>query len=168
MKKTILSFAALALAVSGLSACGEKKAEITIDNPVVRAIDAMSMKGEDGKYMSASFMTIKNSGNADVTLVGAESDVADEMQIHEVVNGQMQQKAGGLVIPAGKSVKLRMGGYHVMFLGLNKDLKVGDEVTVKLLFNDDSSITYTAPVKEVPMTDETYGAAVSGGSMDMK
>jgi copper(I)-binding protein len=168
LKKGLIGFAVAAIAASLLTGCGEKKAEITIDNPVVRSIDAMSMKGEDGKYMSASFMTIKNSGNADVTLVGAESDVADEMQIHEVVNGKMQQMADGLVIAAGKSVKLRMGGYHVMFLGLNKDLKVGDEVTVKLLFSDDSSITYTAPVKDVPMTDETYGAAVSGGAMAMK
>lgn len=168
MKKSLFVFVALALGVTGLTGCGEKKAEISIENPVVRAIDDISMKGADGKYMSASFMTIKNSGDADVTLVGAESDVADIMEIHEVVGGQMQKMSDGLVIPAGESVKLRMGGYHVMFLGLNSDLKVGDEVTVTLLFSDDSSVTYTAPVKEVPMTDETYGAATSGGGMDMK
>ena len=156
--KKVIGFAIAALAASLLTGCGEKKAEITIEDPVVRSVDAMSVKQDDGKYMTGSFMTIKNSGGADVTLVGGSSESADRIEIHEVVNGQMQPISGGLVIAAGKSVKLRMGGYHVMLMGLSSAIKAGDEVTVTLEFSDGQSIDYTAPVKDIAMDDEKYGA----------
>lgn len=164
MKKGLIGFAVAALVATFLTGCGEKKAEITIEDAVVRSIDAMSYKDDAGKYMTGSFMTIKNSGGADVTLVGGSSKDADRIEIHEVVGGQMQPLSDGLVIKAGKSVKLRMGGYHVMLLGLNRDLKAGDEITVTLEFDDGQSIDYTAPVKDIAMDDEKYGAA---GSSDM-
>ena len=164
MKKGLIGFAVATLVATFLTGCGEKKAEITIEDPVVRSIDAMSYKDDAGKYMTGSFMTIKNSGGADVTLVGGSSKDADRIEIHEVVNGSMQPLSDGLVIKAGKSVKLRMGGYHVMLLGLNRDLKAGDEITVTLEFDDGQSIDYTAPVKDIAMDDEKYGAA---GSSDM-
>ena len=164
MKKGLIGFAVATLVATFLTGCGEKKAEITIEDPVVRSIDAMSYKDDAGKYMTGSFMTIKNSGGADVTLVGGSSKDADRIEIHEVVGGQMQPLSDGLVIKAGKSVKLRMGGYHVMLLGLNRDLKAGDEITVTLEFDDGQSIDYTAPVKDIAMDDEKYGAA---GSSDM-
>ena len=164
MKKGLIGFAVAALVATFLTGCGEKKAKITIEDPVVRSIDAMSYKDDAGKYMTGSFMTIKNSGGADVTLVGGSSKDADRIEIHEVVNGSMQPLSDGLVIKAGKSVKLRMGGFHVMLLGLNRDLKAGDEITVTLEFDDGQSIDYTAPVKDIAMDDEKYGAA---GSSDM-
>jgi copper(I)-binding protein len=164
LKKGLIGFAVAALAATFLTGCGEKKAEITIEDPVVRSIDAMSYKDDAGKYMTGSFMTIKNSGGADVTLVGGSSKDADRIEIHEVVGGQMQPLSNGLVIKAGKSVKLRMGGYHVMLLGLNRDLKAGDEITITLEFDDGQTIDYTAPVKDIAMDDEKYGAA---GSSDM-
>ena len=164
MKKGLIGIAVAALVATFLTGCGEKKAEITIEDPVVRSIDAMSYKDDAGKYMTGSFMTIKNSGGADVTLVGGSSKDADRIEIHEVVNGSMQPLSDGLVIKAGKSVKLRMGGYHVMLLGLNRDLKAGDEITVTLEFDDGQSIDYTAPVKDIAMDDEKYGAM---GSSEM-
>ena len=68
---------------------------------------------------------------------------------------------GGLVIPANGSVELRMGGYHVMLMELNKNLVAGDEVDVTLEFSNGETLTYTAPVKEIAMDDEKYG--VKGG-----
>lgn len=164
MKKGFIGIAVAAILATFLTGCGEKKAEITIEDPVVRSIDAMSAKDDMGKYMTGSFMTIKNSGGADVTLVGGSSDAADRIEIHEVVGGQMQPLSDGLVIKAGKSVKLRMGGYHVMLMGVSNALAAGDEVTVTLEFDDGQSITYTAPVKDIAMDDEKYGAT---GSSDM-
>lgn len=166
MKKGLIGFALVALTAGLLTGCGEKKAEIKILDPVVRSIDAMSYKDDAGKYMTGSFMTLENSGGADVTLVGGSSVDADRIEIHEVVNGTMQPLSDGLVIKAGESVKLRMGGYHVMLLGLNRDLKAGDEVTVTLEFSDGQSIDYTAPVKDIAMDDEKYGATgMTDGAM---
>ena len=162
MKKVMMAAVAI-LAIGTLSACGSdessKSAAIVIENPVVRSIDSASYKNEEsGKYMTGSFMTITNNGDKDVTLVGGSSPIAGIVEIHEVIDGMMQPMANGLVIPAGESVKLRMGGYHVMLLELSNEIKAGDETEVTLRFSDGTEQTITAPVKDIAMDDEVYGA----------
>ena len=159
MKKNILIAVALLASTLALAGCGSSSAKISIIDPVIRSIDSASYKDDSGKYMTGSFMTIENKGNKDVTLVGGSSKLTDRIEIHEVIDGKMTPMAGGLKIKAGSSVKLRMGGYHVMLLGLNKELKAGDEGTVTLEFDDGTSVDYTAPVKDIAMDDEKYGAA---------
>jgi copper(I)-binding protein len=122
----------------------------------------MSPKNEEsGKYMTGSFMTIANSSDEDITLTGGSSDVAGLIEIHEVIDGSMVPMSEGLVIPANGSVKLRMGGYHVMLMELNSELKAGDEVAVTLKFSDGSTVDYTAPVKTIAMDDEVYGVEMT-------
>jgi copper(I)-binding protein len=162
MKKIfVLGFSLLTLA--GLTSCGngaDASPAITVENPVVRSIDSASYKNEaTGKYMTGAFMTLTNSGKEDVTLVGGASPVAGIVEIHEVINGVMQPMANGLVIPGGESVKLRMGGYHVMLLELDHELTAGHEVEFTLRFSDGTEQTVTAPVKDIAMDDEVYGAA---------
>lgn len=163
MKK--LFIAALALITLGtISSCssesGTNSSSILIENPVVRSIDAASYKNESsGKFMTGSFMTITNNGEKDVTLVGGASPVAGIVEIHEVIDGMMQPMASGLVIPAGQSVKLRMGGYHVMLMELASEIKAGEEVEMTLRFSDGTEQRLTAPVKDIAMDDEVYGAA---------
>lgn len=136
-----------------------KVSSIVIENPVVRSIDSASFKNEEtGKYMTGAFMTITNNGDQDVTLVGGASPIAGIVEIHEVIDGMMMPMSNGLVIPAGESVKLRMGGYHVMLLELSDEIKAGDETEVTLRFSDESEQTITAPVKDIAMDDEVYGA----------
>lgn len=164
MKKVVIGFT-LALLLAGCGGSSTKGPHIEIVDPVVRSIDSASYKDADGKYMTGSFMTIKNHGDKNVTLVGGTTDAADRIEIHEVVAGKMQLLSGGLVIPANGEVKLRMGGYHVMLLGLENAIKAGDEVTVTLEFDDGTSVEYTAPVKDIAMDDEKYGAM--SGSKEM-
>lgn len=168
MKKLLSLVAVLGLSVAGLTACSNtdtaadavaETVAISISEPVVRATDDMSPKNEaTGKYMTGSFMTIANSSDEDITLTGGSSDVAGIVEIHEVIDGTMIAMADGLVIPANGDVKLRMGGYHVMLMELNNELKAGDEVTVTLKFSDGNTVDYTAPVKMIAMDDEVYGA----------
>lgn len=162
-KKLAAALAAF-VAVFALSACSsnEEQAAIALTEPVVRAIDGVSpVNKETGKAMTGSFMTLTNNSDEDVTLVGGSSAVAGIIEIHEVIDGQMVAMDGGLIIPANGSVELRMGGYHVMLMELNKNLVAGDEVDVTLEFSNGETLTYTAPVKEIAMDDEKYG--VKGG-----
>ena len=164
MKKFILLCAAI-FSVGTLASCGSESdnaVSLTVTEPVVRSIDSASYKNEStGKYMTGAFMTISNSSDADITLEGGSSSVAGIVEIHEVINGEMTAMPNGLVIPANGSVKLRMGGYHVMLLELDHELKPGEEVTFTLRFSDGTSQEITAPVKDIAMDDEVYG--VSGG-----
>ncbi|CAN2176180.1 COG2847 Copper(I)-binding protein [Candidatus Nanopelagicaceae bacterium] len=161
MKKKVIALCAAILALPLLSACGlgeDAAPAITISDPVVRSIDGMSMRNpETMKFMTGSFMTLSNSSDKDVTLIGGVSDAAGMIEIHEVNDGNMSALPEGLVIPAGGEVKLRMGGYHVMLMELSKELVAGDEVTVTLEFDNGEKVDYTAAVKDIAMDDETYG-----------
>ena len=100
-------------------------ASIAVDGPYARATPA-------GAQTGAVYMTIDNKTNAADHLTGASSDVAAKVQVHEMtmVNGimQMREVAGGLNVPAGGSVTLKPGSYHVMLIGLKRPLTAGEYV----------------------------------------
>ena len=65
------------------------------------------------------------------------------------MSGEMMgmQPIARLEIPAGGTVQLAPGGYHVMLIGLTKDLNVGDTVQVTLKFEKAGDVTVTAQVR---------------------
>jgi periplasmic copper chaperone A len=162
-----LTFAALltALAVPAL-AQGTATSTIAVEQPWARATPA-------GATTGAVYMTVDNkSGSAD-RLTGASSDVAGKVQIHEmtVVNGvmQMRQLADGLAIPAGGSVALKPGSYHVMLIGLKKPLKAGETFPLTLTFAKAGNISVTVPVQSMgAMQDNKGGMSGMSGMGDNK
>ena len=58
------------------------------------------------------------------------------------------QPIARLEIPAGGSVELKPGSYHIMLIGLKQDLKVGDSIEITLKFEKAGEIKVTAAVRE--------------------
>lgn len=94
--------------------------------------------------VGGGFITITNHGSADDTLIGAESDVAGEVQLHNmtVENDvmKMYEMEGGIPVPAGEVVSLAPGGLHLMFMQLRQPLVEGETVTVTLSFEHAGTI----------------------------
>jgi copper(I)-binding protein len=68
-------------------------------------------------------------------LVSASSPAAGVVEIHEMVmdGSVMRMRAvPALDLPAGRTVELKPGGYHVMLMDLKQPLKDGDTVAVTL------------------------------------
>lgn len=88
--------------------------------------------------VGAGYLTITNKGAEDDTLVSASSPIAGMTQIHEMkMEGdvmKMNEVEGGLVIPAGQSVMLAPGGFHIMFMDLKEPLVENAMVPVTLTF----------------------------------
>lgn len=84
------------------------------------------------------FMSIVNGGSQDDRLIAISSAVATRVEIHQMsmADGQMQMRAvsDGLAIPAGQTVELAPGGYHLMLIGLSQALVAGQTVTLELQF----------------------------------
>jgi copper(I)-binding protein len=59
-------------------------------------------------------------------------------------------------VPAGKSVELKPGGLHIMFIGLKAPLKAGDKFPLKLKFEKAGEVTVQVNVE------------AAGASHDMK
>jgi uncharacterized protein YcnI/copper(I)-binding protein len=100
--------------------------------------------------VAGGFLTIVNTGAEDDRLVTVSADFAKEGQIHEMaMEGdvmKMRQLADGLTIPAGGTVTLEPGGYHLMFMGLNRALTESETVPVTLTFEKAGEITIDLPV----------------------
>lgn len=157
MRSKFLAAVAAALVLAGCSSAATVEgASMEVSNVYVRATDTM---------MTGAFMDITNNTDVDVTLTGATAEFADRVEVHEVVDGVMRMKEGGLVIPAGAMQTLEPGGNHLMFMGLKGPLAAGDEVTFTMQFSDGSTLEVLAAVKELTMGDEPYPSA--SPSMDM-
>jgi copper(I)-binding protein len=105
--------------------------DIEISNPQARAM-------VPGAKVGGGYLSITNKGNADDKLVGITSTRAKSSEIHQmnVDNGVMTMRlvAGGVVIPAGQTVELTPGGYHVMFTDVTEPFKQGETVRATLTF----------------------------------
>lgn len=101
---------------------------------------------------SAIYLKLSNRGPAADRLVAAEAPVAQAVEVHETrMEGDvmtMQQVTGGIEIPAGGQVELKPGGYHIMLIGLTRDLKAGDRIPVTLVFASAPPLTVQAEVRQ--------------------
>ncbi len=100
---------------------------------------------------SAAYMTIRNTGDSADRLVRAESTVAERTELHEhrMDEGVMRMRPieGGIALPAGQSVALKPGGFHIMLLGLTGDLAAGDTFNLTLTFQTAGTITIPVSVR---------------------
>jgi copper(I)-binding protein len=103
-----------------------------------------------GSGTGAVWFTITNGGETDDRLVSAASDAAATVEIHEMAmsNGTMTMSPlpDGLPVPAGETVVLEPGGYHIMLIGLTRDLKAGDSLDLVLTFETAGEITVEVPI----------------------
>ena len=102
--------------------------------------------------VGGGFLTIENTGAEADRLISATSDVAGETQIHEMaMQGdvmKMRQLTEGLEIPAGETVVLAPGGFHIMFIGLKQAFVEGETVAVTLTFEKAGSVDVLLPVQD--------------------
>lgn len=164
--------AAVLVAVSAVafSACSSttdasQSDSTTVTDPWVKAVD---------EGMTAAFGVISNSSDQDVTVVSASADVAPKVQLHETTmsaDGGMSMSPieGGFVIPAGSSLTLEPGSFHIMLVGVTAPIAAGDGVDITLTFSDDSTIGFQASAKEFTGADEDYAGgedAMDGMAME--
>jgi len=150
MKSTKLSLifaavlAAVVLAAPSLKAADYKIGNLTIETPWARASFGTSRP-------TAAFMTIHNAGDRDDALVSAGAPVAGRVEIHEskMVDGVMRMgRVDPLTIPAGGSVTLKPGSYHIMLMQLNTALVEDNMFPLTLTFRDAGKIEMDVPVKK--------------------
>jgi copper(I)-binding protein len=123
-------------------------AQVTVKDPWVRA--TVSAQKATGAFMQITSVQ-------DVRLIEASSPAAGVVEVHEMVMEKdvMKMRAvKGLDLPAGKTVELKPGGYHVMLMDLKQQMKEGDTVPLTLVVEGKdkkrSTIEVKAPVR--PLT----------------
>ena len=113
--------------------------------------------------MTAAFGFISNPTKKDIYVIAARSpQYATTLQLHEVVKKVgtndmvMQEKAKGFLVPAGKTVELKPGGDHLMFMGLKKPITAGAIVPITLIGSQGEQLRFTALGKVFTGANENY------------
>lgn len=101
------------------------------------------------KVNGVVYMHIENKGDDD-RLLGASSDIAEFLEIHETViqdgNMKMHHLHNGLKIPPYGKVDLKPKGLHIMLINLSRELERGDSFTLTLEFEKSGQITITSQI----------------------
>lgn len=145
--KKILGIASLSMITlfSSQTVFAAQADDISVSNPFAREVPP-------GAPASASFMTLNNNSSKMINITSAESKVAKivELHTHTNDNGVMRMRQiPAIKIPANGTTELKPGGLHIMLIGPHKPLKQGQQVEVKLNFEDGSSKSVTMPVKKI-------------------
>jgi copper(I)-binding protein len=125
--------------ISGIAQAGP----IEVSDPWVRATPP-------GAQAAALYLTLQ-AQEEDERLLGGDTDVAREVQVHTHVHqgGMMRmERIDALELPKGQAVTLKPGGDHLMLIGLEGPLVAGATVEVVLRFDRDESLRVVAPVRD--------------------
>ena len=147
--KKLIGAVALTFVTFAAHAHEFKVGAITIGHPYARATAA-------GQPTGGGFMKFVN-GGANDKLLSVSAEVSNSVEIHEMkMEGDVMKmrQVDGIELPASKTVELKPGGYHVMFIGLKAPLKVGDSFPVKLKFEKAGVVTVDVKV-EAPGADHS-------------
>ncbi len=139
----------------------------TLYAQTVEVKDAWVRTTVQGQKATGAFMKITAKDGA--RLVGGSSPVAGVTEVHEMkMEGdvmKMRAVSGGLDLPAGKTVELKPGGYHVMLMDLKTALKKDSTVPLTLVFKDAKGVESKVELK-LPVA-VTAPAAMMGDKAGM-
>lgn len=149
-----LVLSALVLTASVASA---QPAAVTVEAAWARA----TVQGQRG---TGAFMNLTAAQGT--RLVGISTPVAGVAEVHEMkMDGDVMtmRAVPALDLPAGKTVQLKAGSFHLMLMDLKKPLVVGSSLPLTLIFLDgkgvESQQALTLPVRATAPTVAASGAA---------
>jgi copper(I)-binding protein len=104
-----------------------------------------------GQPVGGGYFTITNKGKSPDRLVSISSPDAGSAEIHSMVMKDnvmvMRPVEGGLDIPAGETVELKPGHFHLMFMDVKKLFQKGDTIPVTLEFEKAGKVEIKMPVE---------------------
>ncbi|KUP97142.1 copper chaperone PCu(A)C [Thermobifida cellulosilytica] len=102
--------------------------------------------------MTAGYLTVTNHGDEDVALTGAATSLSDRTELHTVETTESgasrMTPVDAIPVPAGATVELASGGFHLMVLDMANPPEVGDTATITLTFDNGETVQVDAPVLE--------------------
>jgi hypothetical protein len=153
--KSVLAALAVVLAASATTVHAHDftSGALTIGHPWARATVGTSRPG-------GAYLTITNKGTAADRLTGAESPVAERVELHRssVEGGMMRMTPVDAVeVPAGGKVVFAPAGFHLMLIGLKQPLVAGSKVPLTLVFEKAGRITVEVAVEPLGGKGGTKG-----------
>ena len=145
-------FRSVCMTAAILASAVAAHAQVTVKDAWVRATVPQQKS-------TAAFMQLTSA--TDGRLVSVSTPLTPVAEVHEMAmqdNVMRMRRMPGLELPAGKSVDLTPGGYHVMLLDLQQQVKAGETVPLTLVFEGKDGKRETQRL-DVPVRALNAGAA---------
>ena len=143
-------FFAAALLLASLGACapqqdssGANTAPPLTTSTGVRIEGAELREGLPGGEDGVLYLTLTNTGETEVKLLGGRTPVARE------IVPMRDHSAGGTLAPTlapGEELAFKPGGNHLMLMDLKRPPEVGEKIDVTLNFAPGGEVTLSVPV----------------------
>lgn len=117
-----------------------------------------SVPGQSG---TGAFMRI--TAAQPMQLIGVATPVAGTAEVHEMkMEGDIMRMRAvdKLDLPAGRTIELKPGGFHIMLMELKQPLAAGNAIPLTLRFRDASGAEHRLELK-VPVAARAPGAAAA-------
>jgi periplasmic copper chaperone A len=154
----ILAFAGFAALGAWTAAFAQKAGDA-----LPRVEGAWVRSAVPGQQGTGAFMRI--TAAHDMKLVGASTPAAGVAEVHEMkMDGDVMKMrpVGQLDLPAGRTIELKPGGYHLMLMDLKQALKPGAKMPLTLVFRDAGGAE-----RELQLQVPVATMAPAHGTMDM-
>jgi periplasmic copper chaperone A len=154
----LLHFLALSITVF-LVACGTPKAPHQSATPVAIAgsIEISEPRVRvpiEGRDQTAAYLTLTNRGQKADSLISASSTDAGKLELHAHIKtdeGMMaMREVKQIAVPAGATIPLSPGGFHIMVKQINDGLKTGDRLPIELTFASGAKASFKLQVVNNP------------------
>ena len=110
-----------------------------LDNNVVTVDNAWIRPMPIGKN-TALYLNITNKGSEVINLIKVKSVISAEIQLHDTQkNGSVlgMHELSSIPCEPGKTTEFKSGHEHIMFIRLKENLKVGQNISITLIFNNE-------------------------------
>lgn len=149
MKKHLIALTAL------LALSTHAVAQVSVTAPWIRATVPQ-------QESTGVFMHLQSTGDA--RLVSVSTPAAGRSEFHQMdLRGQTMKmrQVESISLAAGKGVNLASGGYHIMLIGLKRQLKAGEVVPLTIVIEGKGKkrerITLKVPVKPLTFSGPSAG-----------
>jgi copper(I)-binding protein len=135
-----------------LLAAASAHAQVDVTDPWARAT---------GKGQKATGVFMNLTAKKATRLVGVKSEFTPVAQVHEMKMDKdvmKMQSIKALDLPAGQTVSLKPGSYHVMLMDLKAPVAEGSHVVVTLMFEDAAGVKTQQEVHAVAKKSPMGGA----------
>jgi periplasmic copper chaperone A len=148
----IVTSLVLALALTACSPSGSSGGSPTAVAGGALTVGDAWVRAAPAGGTSAAYLSLTNGRDAPDTLVGVSApDLTDTASLHETSSDGSgmtgMAHTDSLTIPAGGTVALRPGGFHIMIMDLKQDLAAGDRVPLVLTFEQAGVVNVDAEVR---------------------
>jgi periplasmic copper chaperone A len=116
--------------------------------------NAWARSAPEGMPNGAVFGQLVNIGTESDTLISATSDIAEAVELHEMMMGDgdmmlMQPVEDGFMVMPNNFVELTPGGFHIMLINLTQELIAGETFELTLNFENAGEVQVSVPIMEM-------------------